>query len=135
MSDVLTPDQRRRCMAAIRGKNTKPEMFVRSLVHRMGFRFRLHSKGLPGRPDLVFPSRKKIIMVHGCFWNQHPRCRYSTRPATRPRFWAAKLDGNRERDQRVRRELRKLGWGVLVIWECQTRDMARLEERLRSFLK
>ena len=135
MTDVLTPEQRRRCMSAIRGKDTKPEIIVRSLVHRMGYRFRLHRKDLPGKPDLVFPGRKKIIFVHGCFWHQHPRCRFATRPKTRPDFWANKLDGNRERDKRVRRELRRLGWKVLVVWECQTRDLKKLECQLRDFFK
>ena len=134
MSDVLTTEQRRRCMAAIRGRDTKPEMIVRSLVHRAGYRFRLHRKDLPGRPDLVFPGRRKVVFVHGCFWHQHPRCRYATRPATRPKFWSAKLDGNRTRDHRVIRELKQIGWDVLVIWECQTRDLKKLEERLHAFL-
>lgn len=134
MADVLTPEQRSRCMAAIRGRDTKPEMIVRSLVHRMGYRFRLHRKDLPGKPDLVLPGRRKVVFVHGCFWHQHPRCRYATRPATRPEFWADKLDGNRDRDKRVQRELRKLGWEVMVVWECQTKDPEKLEGRLRSFL-
>jgi DNA mismatch endonuclease (patch repair protein) len=134
MADVLTPEQRSRCMAAIRGKDTKPEMIVRSLTHRMGYRFRLHRKGLAGKPDLVFPGRRKVVFVHGCFWHQHPRCRYATRPATRPEFWAAKLDGNRERDWRVCRTLRRQGWEVLVVWECQTRHLARLEKRIKKYL-
>lgn len=133
--DVLTPQQRSQCMARIRGKDTKPEMLVRSLVHRLGYRFRLHAAGLPGRPDLVLRSRRKVIFVHGCFWHQHPRCRFATRPATRPEFWAAKLDGNSARDRRVRRELTREGWGVLVIWECQTRDVEQLESRLRKFIE
>jgi len=135
MADVLTPEQRRRCMAAIRGRDTKPEKIVRSLAHRMGYRFRLHRKNLPGKPDLVFPGRRKVIFVHGCFWHQHPRCRYATKPATRPEFWANKLDGNRARDRRVQRELRTQGWDVLVVWECQTRDIDRLGERLKHFLE
>jgi len=135
MADVLTPEQRRRCMAAIRGKDTKPEMIVRSLVHRMGYRFRLHRRDLPGNPDLVFPGRGKVIFVHGCFWHQHPGCRYAARPATRPEFWAAKLDGNRERDERLRRELEERSWDVMVVWECQTRDIERLEQRIRSYLE
>lgn len=134
MTDVLTPEQRRRCMQAIRGKDTRPELIVRSLAHRMGYRFRLHRRDLPGRPDLVFPGRKKVIFVHGCFWHQHPRCRYATRPATRPEFWAAKLDANRDRDRRVKCELRKLGWEVLIIWECQLRNVEKVENRIRSFL-
>jgi len=103
MTDVLTPEQRRRCMAAIRGTDTKPELLVRSIAHRIGYRFRLHAHDLPGRPDLVFPGRRKVVFAHGCFWHQHPGCRHATRPATRAEFWATKLDGNRERDARVRR--------------------------------
>lgn len=135
MADVLTTDQRRRCMAAIRGRDTGPEKIVRSVAHRMGYRFRLHRKDLPGKPDLVFPGRQKVVFVHGCFWHQHPRCRYATRPSTRAEFWARKLDTNRARDHRVQRKLRRLGWKVLVVWECQTRDLKRLERRLRSFLQ
>jgi len=135
MADVLTPEQRRRCMAAIRGKDTKPEKIVRSLAHRMGYRFRLHRKDLPGRPDLVFPCRRKVIFVHGCFWHQHPGCRFASRPATRPEFWAKKLSGNRARDRRVQAELRRQGWKVLVVWECQTRNLLNLESRLRRFLE
>ena len=134
MPDVLTPEQRRRCMAAIRGKDTKPERVVRSLVHRMGYRFRLHRRDLPGKPDLVFPGRRKVVFVHGCFWHRHPGCRFATVPATRREFWMDKLGGNRRRDLRVQRELRRLGWGVMVVWECQTRDLGRLEGRLRRFL-
>lgn len=109
-------------MAAIKGSDTKPERIVRSIAHRLGYRFRLHRRDLPGTPDLVFPGRRKVVFVHGCFWHQHPGCRFATRPATRPAFWAAKLDGNRERDIRVRDELERLGWRVLVIWECETRS-------------
>jgi len=134
MADVLTPEQRRRCMKAIRGSHTKPELVVHSLAHRMGSRFRLHRRDLPGRPDLVFPSRKKVVFVHGCFWHQHPGCRFATRPATRRDFWDAKLEANRRRDRRNQRKLRELGWGVMVVWECQTRDLGRLERRLRAFL-
>lgn len=135
MTDVLTPEQRRRCMASIRGKDTRPELIVRSLAHRMGYRFRLHRRDLPGKPDLVFAGRRRVVFVHGCFWHQHPRCRFATRPATRPAFWASKLEANSARDRRVRRRLARLGWNVLVVWECQTRDLAQLESRLRRFLE
>jgi DNA mismatch endonuclease (patch repair protein) len=134
MADTLTPNQRRRCMAAVRGRDTKPELIVRSLAHRMGYRFRLHRKDLPGKPDLVFPRHRKVIFVHGCFWHQHPGCRFATRPATRREFWAEKLEGNRQRDRRVQRELRRQGWEVLILWECQTRNPQILERRLRRFL-
>lgn len=134
MADVLTPDQRRRCMSAIRGKNTKPELVVRRLVHRMGYRFRLHRKDLPGKPDILLPRHRKIIFVHGCFWHQHPRCRFATRPSTRKKFWAAKLDGNVERDRRNRSALERLGWKVFVVWECQCRSLDTLERRIVRFL-
>jgi len=134
MTDVLTPEQRRRCMAAIRGKDTKPELLVRSIAHRLGYRFRLHRRDLPGRPDLVFPSRRRVVFVHGCFWHQHPGCRFATRPATRASFWAAKLDGNRDRDGRMQAELEGLGWQVLTIWECETRKLEAVGARLAAFL-
>lgn len=121
-------------MAAIRGTDTKPELLVRSIAHRLGYRFRLHRRDLPGRPDLVFPGRGKVVFVHGCFWHQHPGCRYATRPATRAEFWAAKLDGNRERDTRVLQDLERLGWGVLVVWECETREPEAVGARLAAFL-
>ena len=135
MGDVHTPEQRSFNMSRIRSKDTKPEIVVRSLAHRLGYRFRLHRRDLPGTPDLVFPSRRKIIFVHGCFWHQHPGCRYATRPATREAFWAAKLKGNRDRDRRAMRALRRDGWGVLVVWECQTRNIDILAGRLSDFFE
>ena len=134
MSDVLTAAQRQRCMAAIRSKDTKPELVVRSVAHRLGYRFRLHRADLPGTPDLVFPSLSKIVEVYGCFWHQHPRCRYASRPKTRQEFWDTKLRCNRERDHWNRRQLRRLGWEVLVIWECQTKDPVVVAEKLLKFL-
>ena len=134
MSDVLTREQRRRNMQAIKGTDTQPEMIVRSIVHRLGYRFRLHHRDLPGKPDIVLPRLRRIILVHGCFWHQHAKCRYATRPATRPEFWAAKLDGNRDRDRRVHRLLRSLGWEVLIVWECQTRESEVLKKRIEAFL-
>lgn len=122
-------------MAAIRGRDTKPERIVRSLAHRLGFRFRLHRRDLPGVPDLVFPSRRKIVFVHGCFWHVH-NCRYGrVKPANNAAFWAAKREDNRKRDRRNTRALRAAGWDVLVVWECQVRDPRRLEAALRGFLE
>jgi len=122
-------------MSRIRGKDTKPEMVVRKLTHALGYRYRLHRRDLPGCPDLVFPGRLKVIFVHGCFWHRH-RCRYGrVRPKTRKAFWKAKLEGNRERDRRNRQALRKLGWDVLVVWECQMRRPEILVDRLVSFLE
>ncbi|MEW6358790.1 MAG: very short patch repair endonuclease [Planctomycetota bacterium] len=132
--DVLTPKQRSYCMSRIRGKNTKPEIVVRKLAHSLGYRFRLHVEHLPGSPDLVFPRLKKIIFVHGCFWHRH-RCKNGrATPRTRRRFWLRKLQQNKERDQKARRALRRLGWKILVIWECNTQDIGSLIEQLHSFL-
>lgn len=135
--DILTPAQRHRCMSAIRGKNTKPEMIVRRMVHAMGFRYRLHRRDLPGTPDMIFSRLGKVIFVHGCFWHRH-NCKYGrVRPGTNAAFWKNKRNGNRERDRRVRAELKRLGWEVLVVWECQTRP-GRVEQtitRIEHFLQ
>lgn len=120
-------------MRAVKGADTKPEMAVRRMLHRLGYRYRLHAAGLPGKPDLVFPSRRKVIFVHGCFWHQH-RCPAAARPASRREYWDAKLDRNVQRDRRNRRLLRALGWRTLVVWECQLRAPSRLERRLVDFL-
>ena len=113
-------------MAAIRGRNTKPEMTMRSLLHRAGFRFRLHSSALPGKPDMVLPRYRAAIFVHGCFWHQHG-CTNSVMPKTRRLFWKTKLDSNCERDQRNARALRRLGWRVITVWECRVRGDAHRE--------
>jgi DNA mismatch endonuclease (patch repair protein) len=133
--DVLTKEQRKRNMASIRGKNTKPEMVVRSLVHRLGYRYRLHKKNLPGKPDLVFASRRKVIFVHGCFWHLH-ECRYgAVKPATNASFWEAKRMLNVDRDKINLMMLEQAGWQVLVIWECETRSSDEtLAEIVTSFL-
>jgi len=134
MADVHTPEQRSRNMAAIRGKNTRPEHIVRSLAHLMGFRFRLHRRDLPGKPDLVFAGRRKVILVHGCFWHVHD-CPYGrVKPATNAAFWANKRAGNAARDGRNLAALESAGWGVLVIWECETRDAESLARKLKAFL-
>ena len=135
MVDVLTPQQRRFCMSRIRGKDTKPEMVVRSLVHRMGYRYRLHRRDLPGIPDMVFPRHKKIIFVHGCFWHMH-RCRFGkVVPKTNAKFWQIKRKGNVDRDKRNIRKLRRMGWRVLVVWECHTRKPGRLAKKLGTFFE
>ena len=134
--DTLSRRERSERMSLVRAKNTKPELRVRKLVYQLGYRYRLHSSDLPGHPELVFRSRRKIIFVHGCFWHQH-RCRMGARmPKSRVKFWRAKLDGNKERDRRIMRRLRTVGWSVLVLWECQTqaRDAAVLSRRLHKFL-
>ncbi|WP_442940240.1 very short patch repair endonuclease [Nocardioides sp. B-3] len=108
-------------MSGIRGKNTKPEQLLRKALHRRGFRFRLHDKSLPGRPDIVFPRRHAVVMVHGCFWHAHAGCKYFKVPDSRREFWTAKLDETRARDTRDPAALRSLGWRVAVVWECATR--------------
>lgn len=136
MADRLTAAERSENMRRIRSKNTAPEMAVRSLVHRMGFRFRLHGKGLPGKPDLVLPRHGKVIFVHGCFWHQHKKatCKDARLPKSRPEYWVPKLTRNVERDKAHQRSLRKQGWKCLVLWECEVKDAVRLEKRIRLFL-
>ena len=132
--DRLTPQQRHTVMSHIRSTDTQPEWRVRRMVFAMGFRYRLHAKALPGRPDLVFPRQRKAIFVHGCFWHRHG-CRHGGRlPATRRAFWAEKLVRNHARDQKVLRQLWQAGWRVLVVWECETGDPERLRARLADFL-
>lgn len=122
-------------MARVRGKNSTPEMAVRSVAHQLGYRFRLHRRDLPGTPDLVFPGPRKAIFVHGCFWHRHPKCFRTTTPKTRAAFWAQKFADNIKRDRRVRRQLRDAGWDVLIVWECQTFDRDSLEARLVAFFE
>lgn len=124
---------RSRIMAAIGGKNTKPELIVRRLAHAMGFRYRLHVRTLPGTPDLVFTSRRRVIDVRGCFWHVHG-CSHSRIPSVRTSFWRAKLHRNRQRDQAAVRRLRRMGWRVLVIWECQLKNRERVARRIKYFL-
>ena len=133
--DTLTPDVRRNLMSRIRAKDTKPEMVVRRLVHAMGYRYLLHDKRLPGRPDLVFPGRHSVIFVHGCFWHRHS-CGRGFSPSTNAEFWQAKLDANVARDCRQVDALTTLGWRVLVVWECETHvaTLQELETRLALFL-
>lgn len=137
MNDTLTPAQRSERMSRIRDVNTRPEMIVRRLIHKMGFRFRLHRKDLPGRPDLVFPRLHKVVFVHGCFWHRHsdPACRLARLPKSRLEFWLPKLEANQARDARNQMALTEAGWQVLVVWECELRDKEQLENKIREFLK
>ncbi|MDQ6664709.1 MAG: very short patch repair endonuclease, partial [Acidobacteriota bacterium] len=128
--DSLTPDERSEQMSRVRSKDTKPEMIVRRLVHRMGFRYRLHVRKLPGNPDLVFPCRGKIIFVHGCFWHRHATCKNTRWPKSKLDFWKPKLESNHRRDAMNQRALRKLGWKLLIVWECQLKNLDRIAERL-----
>ena len=117
--DRITHDQRSYLMSQVRGKNTKPELVVRSFLHRNGFRFRLHVKSLPGTPDIVLPKYKTVIDVRGCYWHRHPECKKTTTPSTNIAFWQKKFNENIARDQRTEAELQKLGWRVIVIWDCE----------------
>jgi DNA mismatch endonuclease, patch repair protein len=136
MVDTLSRMERSERMMLIRGENTGPEMVVRRLVHGMGFRYRLHVGSLPGKPDLVFSSRRKVIFVHGCFWHRHKdsSCKLARLPKSRLDFWRPKLEKNRSRDERVIQELSDEGWKVLTIWECELVDMTFVSEQIRSFL-
>lgn len=132
--DKLTTTERSRNMAGIKGKNTAPEKRVRSLLHRMGYRFRLHDARLPGKPDIVLPKHRAIIFVHGCFWHRHEGCKRATMPSNNREFWEKKLSLNRKRDRRQLEELAALGYRSLVVWQCELKDEERLRERLSSFL-
>jgi len=121
-------------MARIRGRNTKPELIVRGVVRKLGLHYRLHVPGLPGKPDLVFSPRKKVIFVHGCYWHRHSRCRFAYLPKSNVDFWIKKFAANRNRDRRVQKELARLGWNVLIVWECETADTPALEPKIAGFL-
>lgn len=121
-------------MARVRSKNSRPEIAVRKVVFALGYRYRLHARALPGCPDLVFRLRGKVIFVHGCFWHRHANCALARIPKSRIDFWTTKLEGNRKRDERNKRALARKGWKVLTIWECQLRNVTRLEARIRRFL-
>ena len=136
MADTVTATRRSEIMSHIRAKGMKPEMAVRRLAHAMGYRYRLHRKDLPGKPDLVFPARRKVIFVHGCFWHQHAdsACRIVRRPRSNQQYWLAKLERNTARDAAHRIRLAKLGWKVLVIWECEVKTVPSLASRIGRFL-
>jgi DNA mismatch endonuclease (patch repair protein) len=121
-------------MSLVRSKHTKPELFVRRLVHRLGYRYRLHQADLPGRPDLVFRSRKKVVFVHGCFWHGH-KCRLGRMPKSRLDYWSPKIAGNHQRDIRTLRRLRRMEWRVLVLWECELHNDDALTDKILTFLE
>jgi DNA mismatch endonuclease (patch repair protein) len=131
--DTLSHLRRSQLMARVRGKDTEPEMIVRRLAHAMGYRYRLHRKDLPGRPDLVFPGHHKIVFVHGCFWHRHS-CKKATTPKSNVEFWKKKFEENIARDDRNILELAERGWDIMVIWQCETCDTTKLSERLQCFL-
>ena len=127
-------EQRSRNMSAIKSKNTKPEIAVRKLLHSMGYRFRLHRKDLPGSPDIVLPKYKTVIFVHGCFWHRHENCKYASTPKTRKEFWENKFKTNLKRDAEVQEKIKNIGWQSVVIWECETKKVDNLREKLIDFI-
>lgn len=135
VADTLTKAERSARMSRIAGKDTRPEMVVRRLVHAMGYRYRLHRRDLPGKPDLVFPARRKVIFVHGCFWHRHAdsACKLARLPKSRLDFWLPKLEGNAARDAIKEQKLRELGWDILIIWECELKEPASLKSRIETF--
>lgn len=135
MADNLTPEQRRRNMTGIRSRNTKPEILVRSLIHRLGYRFRLHPRKLPGKPDVVLPRHKKLVLVHGCFWHMHNCKRGNVKPQTNEEYWHMKRQKTTERDVANQLAYDVQGWTTLVVWECETTDYKKLTEILSSFLQ
>ncbi|WP_092457337.1 very short patch repair endonuclease [Pseudomonas sp. NFACC45] len=131
-ADIVSPEQRSKIMSNVKGKNTKPELVVRLLCHNMGLRYRLHQKHLPGKPDLVFPKHKLCIFVHGCFWHRHPGCKHASTPKSRLDFWLPKLKKNVERDLDAQQALLLLGWRVVIIWECETKNRERLRTQIEQ---
>lgn len=134
MADRLTPERRSANMSRIRSKDTGPELAVRRLLHRLGYRFRVHRKDLPGKPDVVFMGRRKIVLVHGCFWHGHATCVDGRRPKSREEYWGPKIAGNIARDARHLAALEGAGWSVMTVWGCETQDEDALAERLQGFL-
>ncbi|MCU9840541.1 DNA mismatch endonuclease Vsr [Ruegeria sp. WL0004] len=131
MVDFLSPSERSERMSRIRSSNTAPEIALRRAMHAIGFRFRLHSKGLPGKPDIVLPRHKTVIFVHGCFWHRHSGCKIATTPKTNTEFWVEKFDRNVVRDARTREQLEGLGWRVIVVWECELRSANQVAGAVR----
>lgn len=132
--DTFSPAERSRIMALVKSKNTTPELYVRKLIHGMGYRFRLHDKTLPGKPDLVLSRLRTVVFVHGCFWHQHSRCKRAAMPTSRIDYWKQKFARNKIRDAANRKALRKLGWRIIVVWECELRRPEHLERRLKTLL-
>jgi DNA mismatch endonuclease (patch repair protein) len=134
VADHVDRKKRSLIMAAVHSEDTRPEMAVCKIVHDLGYRYRLHVRTMPGRPDLVFPARRKVIFVHGCFWHRHRKCRYASLPKTRRKFWESKFAANVARDRRTVRELKRMGWAVLTVWQCELKKPVRLTGRLNDFL-
>ena len=132
--DIMSKEKRSWLMSRIRDRDTKPEKRARSLLHRLGYRFRLHRKDLPGRPDIVLPKYQAVIFVHGCFWHRHSGCKYAYQPKSRVEFWKKKFRENVERDRRKTRELKKLGWRVIIMWECKLEEPETVVAKIRNLL-
>ena len=135
MADTFNREKRSEIMSRVRSRDTTPELIVRRIAHRLGFRYRLHRKDLPGCPDIVFPRYRSVILVHGCFWHRHPCCKYASSPKTRAQYWERKFQGNVARDARNEALLCNLDWRVMVIWECETKDHTVVAERIGSYLR
>ena len=133
--DRLTRERRSALMSRIRGKDTAPEKTLRTALHKAGFRYRIHVRDLPGCPDIVFPGRKKLIFVHGCFWHSHANCRLGALPKSKLSYWKPKLQANVKRDQRNIRKLRRQGWGVLIVWQCKLKKLGGCLSRITQFLE
>ena len=134
MTDTRTPEQRRRIMQSVKTKDTKPELSLRKVVFRLGFRYRLHSKKLPGRPDMAFPGKRKVIFLHGCFWHSH-ECPKGRPPKSGLPYWQPKLAANRARDAMISEKLAELGWSTMTVWQCELKDVGALEKRVFDFLR
>ena len=134
MVDTVSPEVRSRIMARVKSKGMKPEMAVRRLLHGLGYRYRLHKSDLPGKPDMAFPSRRKVVFVNGCFWHNHAGCPRVRIPVTNREYWVAKLERNQARDERNLALLAEQGWAAMTVWECELRDMPTAAERLTGFL-
>ncbi len=133
--DVFSKEKRSQIMSCVSGKNTKPELIVRSLLHHMRYRFRLHRKDLPGKPDIILPKYKKVIFIHGCFWHGHKNCTRSKRPTTNNEFWQKKLDRNMQHDKEIVHNLKGLGWDILIVWTCEIKNIDQLKDKILKFLE
>lgn len=132
--DIVSKEKRSRMMSGIKGKNTKPELLLRSALHKLGFRFRIQRKDLPGKPDIVLPKYKTIIFVHGCFWHRHPGCKSAYTPKSNIEFWTNKLEGNVIRDRLTEKALEEMGWRILIVWECEVKTLVENNARLRAMI-
>lgn len=135
MPDTLSGEQRKRCMSRNRGKHTSPEIIVRQLIYSLGYRYRLHRKGLPGCPDIVFSAKKKVIFINGCYWHRHTCKKGRSKPETRKDFWQTKFFRTKQRDKATRKKLKNIGWQILTIWECQIKNVEKLKKMVTEFLE